>query len=582
MQDQAGSNRVRTLFKSLLPLHARLRRSSAFHYGVLTLAVLALWCTLYGRLPGTDRFRVPVEYNGDALFMMGTMQGFSEFPVPWNLHVARLNAPFGADWNDYPHSEKLLYYLGGTLTRLFDPGVAANLFLLLGFAFNAVGFFWAARRLGSPPLRATAGSLMYAFSTYTLFRGAPHALLVYAGHIPILFYLCRWFQRGRLYHHRAWIWAGLYVVASAFLNPYYFVFVLLMLALASVRLLVNRRMRDAALPGALVAVGILAFVANQSNVLLYSRRHGESTVIHPRLLTEIVRWGLRLPDLFMPVEHPLDAWAAFAKRNYWVPEFVSENISAFLGLVGCAGLLALVAVSLGRGMRSNAKRAPSEAWIALSAYLFGAVGGGTLLLGALGVSWLRAGNRYSIVILCAVLLWGSRVFSIRRWPWLERILCVALVAFTVHESRTSWLPKERRIPMTARVQDDRAFARDLEGQLPRGAAVFQLPIMGFPESGSIVALLDNDPFRPYLWSKNLRFSYGTHRGRPRENWQSVCARKKVPDMLTELVQKDFHAVLIHRAGYSDRGHALETAFVAAGMGKVAGTSDSDMVAYRIR
>jgi hypothetical protein len=41
-------------------------------------------------------------------------------------------------------------------------------------------------------------------------------------------------------------------------------------------------------------------------------------------------------------------------------------------------------------------------------------------------------------------------------------------------------------------------------------------------------------------------------------------------------------VLIHRAGYSDRGRALETAFVAAGLGKVPGTSASDMVAYRIR
>lgn len=569
------------LFKVLLPLRARMRRSSAFHYGVLMLAVIALWCTVYGRMLGTERFRVPVEYQGDALFVMGAMQGFSEFPAPWNLHVGRLNAPFGADWNDYPHSEKLLYYLGGTLARLFDPAVAANLFLLLGFAFNAVGFFWAARRLGSPPLRAFAGSLLYAFSTYMLFRGAPHVLLVYAGHLPILFYLCRWFQRGRLDRRRARVWASLYVVASAVLNPYYFVFVLLMLTLSAVRLLVNRRMRDAAVPGTLVALGILAFVANQSNVMLYSWRHGASTIIRPRLLVEHLRWGLRLPDLLMPLEHPLKAWSVFAQKNYWEPVLVSENLSAFLGLVGCIGLLALVAVSFARGMRREPMRVPSEAWIALSAYLFGAVGGGTLLMGALGVSWLRAGNRYSIVILSAVLLWGGRAFRVRRWPWFGSVLCAALVAFTIYESRMAWWPKDRRIAMTALVQADRAFARELEGQLPRGAAVFQLPIMGFPESDKIVAMLDYEPFRPYLWSKNLRFSYGTHRGRPRERWQSVCARKKVPDMLAELIERDFHAVLIHRAGYSDRGRTLETALVAAGLGKVAGTSDSDMVAYRI-
>jgi phosphoglycerol transferase len=575
-------NLVRTLFKVLSPLRARMRRSSAFHYGILALAVMALWCTVYGRMPGTERFRVPVEYHSDALFVLGTMQGFSEFPAPWNLHVARLNAPFGADWNDYPHSEKLLYYLGGTLAHLFDPGVAANLFLLLGFAFNAVGFFWAARRLGSPPLRAFAGSLMYTFSTYMLFRGAPHVLLVYAGHVPILFYLCRWFQRGRLHDNRARLLTGLFVAASAFLNPYYFVFVLLMLALAATRLLVNRRIRDAALPGALLVVGILTFVANQANVMLYTRQHGENASIRPRLLTEQLRWGLRLPDMFMPIEHPLKIWETFSQKNYWLPELIIENVSAFLGLVGCAGLLALVGVSLGRGMRRKSESVPSEAWIALSAYLFGAVGGGALLLGALGVTWLRASNRYSIVILCAVLLWGGRVFTLRRRPWLGRILCLAMVAFTVHESRAAWWPKDRRIAMTARVQADRAFARDLEAQLPRSTAVFQLPIMGFPESEKIVAMLDYEPFRPYLWSKNLRFSYGTHRGRPRENWQALCAHKPVPDMLGELLQKGFGAVLIHRAGYPDRGRALEAAFVAVGLGKLAGTPESDMVAYRIR
>jgi hypothetical protein len=52
-------------------------------------------------------------------------------------------------------------------------------------------------------------------------------------------------------------------------------------------------------------------------------------------------------------------------------------------------------------------------------------------------------------------------------------------------------------------------------------------------------------------------------------------------MRGELKQKVFASVLVHRAGYKDRGRAQETAFVTAGLGKVTGAPDSGMVAYRI-
>jgi hypothetical protein len=103
-------------------------------YGGLTLAVIAIGCGLYGRIPGTDRFHVPVEYHGNALF---------------------------------------------TTAMMVDPGVGANLFLLLGFVTNTLAYCWAARRLGSSPLRAGAGAIMFAFSTYALWRGLAHSLLVY-------------------------------------------------------------------------------------------------------------------------------------------------------------------------------------------------------------------------------------------------------------------------------------------------------------------------------------------------------------------------------------------------------------------
>ncbi|MBN2576668.1 MAG: hypothetical protein JXP73_19035 [Deltaproteobacteria bacterium] len=560
-------------------------RSGRLHsvalYGGLVVAVVVVWCGVYGRFPGDSRFRIPVEYRDDALALMGIMKGFSELPAPWNLHVSHLNAPFGADWNDYPHSEKLLFYLGGILAKCADLGAAANFLLLLGFVSNALAFCWVARRLGASPLRGWAGAIMFAFSTYMLWRCLAHLILVYAGTIPLLFYLCHRLQQGQLDRRALWIWGTVYMALSAFLNPYYFIFALLMLSLVALRLVLVGARPAAILTGILVGEGALLFVVNHANVWLHRWRHGPSTAYAGRHLTEQLLFGLRLPDLFFPIEHPLGLWGRFARARYLIPGIDTNNIAAFLGLVGCVGLFALLAVSVARGMRGRYERIPAESWYVLVAYLFGSVGGVCMLLGVFGFSWLRASARYSIVILCAVLLWASRSFRVPRWPALGSVFWCAAAVFTVFESYDAWEPS-RRGPPTAQVLADRAFASELESRLPRGAAVFQLPLMDYPDTLPVAAMRPYEPLRPYLWSRTLRFSFGAHSGRPREQWQAACARKPARDMVAELAGRGFSAVVLHRAGFVDRGRALENALVAVGLTRVAGNGGGDMVAYRVK
>ncbi|HEY5282620.1 MAG TPA: hypothetical protein VIM14_07515, partial [Polyangia bacterium] len=430
-------------------------------------------------------------------------------------------------------------------------------------------------------LQAAAGAILFSFSTYMLLRGSAHIVLLYAGHIPLLFYLCRRLQRDNLNRRALWAWGSLYMLVSAFLNPYYFIFGMLMLAFVSIRLAINGRWRDVSIPTSLMGEGALAFVANQSNVFLYRWHEGENSTLHARGVQEQLTYGLRLPDLFMPLEHPLKAWGRYAREHYAGTALNFENAAAFLGLVGCVGFVAMVSVSIGRGMRRQAERIPAETWVAFVAYMFGSIGGAAMLLGVFGFSWLRATARYSIVILCAVLLWGARTCKFRRWAPLGNVLWIALAAYTVYESNYLWLTSQRTA-IPAQVKADREFARELETHLPREAAVFQLPVMSFPEVPNINAMSDYEPFRPYVWSKTLRFSYGSQKGRARENWQATCARKPVPDMVRELSDKGFAAILIQRAGFADRGRGLEAALAGAGLSRIAGNPQGDMVAYHVK
>jgi phosphoglycerol transferase len=71
-------------------------------------------------------------------------------------------------------------------------------------------------------------------------------------------------------------------------------------------------------------------------------------------------------------------------------------------------------------------------------------------------------------------------------------------------------------------------------------------------------------FRPYLYSSRLRFSFGSHKGRPREAWQQEVAKMPAEKAIREIASRGFDAIYINRRGFQDGGKALENAIREAG------------------
>ena len=73
----------------------------------------------------------------------------------------------------------------------------------------------------------------------------------------------------------------------------------------------------------------------------------------------------------------------------------------------------------------------------------------------------------------------------------------------------------------ARHASDRAFVAAIDDVLPDGAAVFQVPVLDFPETIPPGRMEDYDPLRAYLADTGtLRWSYGAVKGRPEADWQA--------------------------------------------------------------
>jgi hypothetical protein len=94
--------------------------------------------------------------------------------------------------------------------------------------------------------------------------------------------------------------------------------------------------------------------------------------------------------------------------------------------------------------------------------------------------------------------------------------------------------------------------------------VFELPVIPFPEGGPVRAVDEYEPLRPFFFTKTLRFSYGSNKGRPREDWQFIVDKMPPAEMAVTLERYGFSGVYINRRGYADGAESLLKGFAAVG------------------
>ena len=193
-------------------------------------------------------------------------------------------------------------------------------------------------------------------------------------------------------------------------------------------------------------------------------------------------------------------------------------------------------------------------------------GGINALFGLLTNFYLfRGTNRFSIAIATIAFLYAAIELNhwTRRWPLRLRTLLVAGVAIVglLDQVRPTFEQQRSSASTVAATFDsDKALTAQLERSLAPRSMLFLLPVMEFPEVPSIHHLHSYEPFRPFFFSKDLRFSYGTNKGRAIDGWQYDVARMPAPEMIATLKSYGFAGVLLNRKGYSDGATSIVEAF----------------------
>jgi phosphoglycerol transferase len=380
-------------------------------------------------------------------------------------------------------------------------------------------------------------------------------------------------------------------------NVYYTnIFCQLTLVGAVVRAIRLRTSRPLAVAAAVIGAAAFGFFVSNLDTWTYKLAHGGNEGALVREYKWIEIYGLKIKDLFIPpIAHRSDVLAHFSKAHRQVAPLNDEGAS-YQGIVGLSCLLWLVATSVRAMIDRREREVPLEAWQMLWIVLMFTTGGFNAIIGAFGFTMFRGACRYSIVILAITLLWAARRLSAmqtaseaahpnvatkRLWTVAAAVTCLIILWDQVPRSPTV----EETATIARLVDADREFTEKMETALPVGAMVFQLPVMEFPESPA-AGVPPYDHFRPYLYSKNLHYSFGSMKGRERERWQPAVQAKFFEGAILdqnagkirvnennariavdELKRLGFSAIYVNRNGFPDRGKGIEESLLDLGYAK---------------
>jgi len=552
----------------------------------LALFVTVLWCNVYN-LTSLANWNTPLLYGGDAWWNLAMIKAYRDGEITPFLfqHVASLNAPFSANWNDYPISDKVLPYCVGLLARFMGLMPAFNFAALLAVVLAALAFYIVCRILRYQWMFGIVGAVMFAFSHYMSARQLAHLSLTYYWHIPLCMLVTWWCfdSRGLAIGSSRWWFAAAVAVVTGFQAIYYAFLFWQFLGFATVAQALRRRRAKAISVASIAATSLACTVLMAVPKALYGLLHGSNTLVVQRNLAGLEIYGLKLPELFLPPFHRWKAFVDYGQANYFqVSAIRGEMGSPYLGMIGIAGFVWLMGLGLIRLLDGGVRRIPLAFWQCVWIVVFSLIGGVNLLIGVSGLQLFRATNRFSIVLLCLALLFLTKQLGRMRQREYRLSLALLLLGVGLWDILPPFRGDEEAAATEKVVAADRDFVQRLEQRVPVGTMVFQLPVMEFPEVPPHLGVADYTYFRPFFYSRALHFSFGSNKGRARESWQRDVESLPAGEMADTLERYGFGAILIDPKGYQDQAKALLSDLALSGRQIIEQDETGEFVAVALR
>ncbi len=560
------------------------------------------------RLWEADRI-VPLTYDGDGLFNLVLVKGLLE--NGWFLTNPELGVPFGQELYDFAtingdNTQWLIIKAIGLFTS--TPAEAMNAFYFGSFPLMALTAFLALRLLAASRLVAVVIAVLFSLAPNHFLNGEGHLFLGAAWSVPLACWLVLAIAAGEsLFERRArsgprlLAWASRRTLAVLVVcviigstSIYYGVFAVILMTTATLLAAARQRTWRSLASGTAVTVVVAAtLLANLAPSVVYRIDHGANALVAQRVPQESELYALKFARLLMPIQdHRYEPLADLQFKYLTTAPLPGEGRGEALGAIAALGLVWLIAVVFmtlfGVRLVQGLERHRHAAAAALVAFLVGTTGGVSALFSYVVTPQLRGWNRISIFIsflaFIAVALGLDalrRRFEARAWPALVPAVLLAGVLVLGWLDQTSPAVVPPYDAIKAQYRSDRNFVVAIERRLPRGAAVFQLPYLPFPETIPPGRMIDYDEFRGYVHSTDLGWSYGAMKGRPAD-WGGELADDPVDRVVPAVAAAGFAGIYVDRFGYGDSGVGLERAIARIARVTPIVSADNRLAFYDLR
>lgn len=567
--------------------------------GSLIATMVFAWCAAFGHFDSSSwglpiRYLEPAyaDFMGTCAYLKATVE---EGWIPLgSKRVSRLGAPEGADWSGALSIDGGMSAFTGVLISLSSLFVGINLFFLCSQVLLGIVFYGVCRYFRCERRYAFLAALAYGLSPYEFAQTPHHNAVQCIWYVPLFLLVWRWVvENGGISYGSPRFWTALAIgFLAGMQNPYFSnVFCQLTLVGGLVAAMRERSRKPLAVAAAVVASVALGFSFINLDTVFHRLTQATSAV-GPIVGNRDYRWmdiyGLKLVDLFIPyMTHRSDLFARFGFAHRQASVLNDEEGCAYLGILGGVCLLWLVAVSVKAMVERRQNDVPAATWQVLWIVLMFTTGGLNAIVASFtGFTFFRTACRYSVIILLLVLVWAAEWLTAwerdatKRFPKdMVRIgsitgfaaICLLILWDQVPRAPTP----QQKAEIARQVESDRDFVRSMEDALPERAMIFQMPVMEY--SGQpIQGVPPYDHFRPYLYSRNLKFSFGALPQDPQSGWQKAVRDQfnagaeidrdnaivrfvpaKVGTAIQEMLREGFTGLYVNRNGFPDRGKGIE-------------------------
>ena len=536
---------------------------------------------------------IPIGSYGDGVLATTIFKSIYENGWMGAYFCDSLGAPDVASLIDTPYFDNGMIAIACVLSKILpNANMVFYVDYLMTYVLAAVSMYLLLNCMTKDVILKIILSISFAITPYHFYRGMGHITLSHYYVVPIAIYLALVIYEEAFcyaipekYRNKKLKSVGLYLgcIVLGMSNVYYAYFGVLCMGIALLLKLVKTRTVTVLYKEALLIYTVLASVfVGLLPKLIYAAKYGANTMAGVRGQWEVEIYALKIIQLLLPCSYNrvkllADLNAKYSSYQYNINEnsFASLGIIATIGfLLACYSVICLVAKRENKDDRKN-----FLSFLILFLVLYSMAGGFGAFINYFITPEIRCLNRTSIVIVCISLCIVSLLWDGigKKKRILKDTVFAAILVFSMYSEimvmGSGWQVQAKNENAVLN-----KFFAEVEKSAGEDGMIYELPFMIFPETNAINEMQDYEPAIGYLYTTNLKWSYGGIRGRNTTAQNLLIDDGFSERFLYRIKEAGFNGVYIDTKGYADRGVAIID-FYSNYMGLTPIVSDDNWLYY---